>query len=85
MSNKSINYYRYEANDTLLSSVVIALYNEYKKPSNDFDKFSNDLLTNNIFNQSIPIIDVFLFINYFSRRKPSLTCFVWINHFRIRK
>ena len=73
MSNKTINYYRYEANDTLLSSVVIALYNEYKKPSNDFDKFSNDLLTNNIFNQSIPIIDVFLFINYLNEKNmPSV-------------
>ena len=50
MSNKTTPFYRYEANENTLSSVVIALYNEYKNPSNDFDKFSNNLLSNNIFN-----------------------------------
>ena len=68
MSNKTTPFYRYEANENTLSSIVIALYNEYKNPSNDFDKFSNNLLSNNIFNNSIPVIDVFLFINYLNEK-----------------
>lgn len=62
-------FYKVEANESQLSDIVISLYNNLKKVSAvEFDDFSRNLITHNIIGQSIPIMDVMLFINFVNEK-----------------